>query len=157
MFHVEASSLAEYFAYDPEREHDLRAVDGVVRVAAPELERHFFTGTGAGKPGMSIKMIGYGTFQYRVKASREPIDWPVVALALQKNYLSLYVSAVEDGAYLLNQYAGRLGKVRVGQNCARFEKAADLDTGTLAELVRRIGTGLAAGELELRYGRAEKD
>ncbi|WP_344425677.1 DUF1801 domain-containing protein [Amycolatopsis minnesotensis] len=156
MYHVEASSLAEYFAYDPAREHDLRAVDEVVRAAAPGLERHFFTGTGTGKPGMSIKMIGYGTFRYRVKASPEPIDWPVVALALQKNYLSLYVAAVEGGEYLLNQYAGRLGKVGVGQNCARFEKAADLDTGVLTELARRIETGLAAGELELRYGRVGK-
>ncbi|QWF79457.1 DUF1801 domain-containing protein [Amycolatopsis sp. CA-230715] len=157
MFRVEASSLAEYFAYDPIREQDLRAVDEVIRAAAPGLERHFFTGTGDGKPGMSIRMIGYGSFQYRVKASRDPIDWPVVSLALQKNYFSLYVSVVEDGDYLLSQYAGRLGKVKVAHNCARFVKAADLDTGTLAELVRRIETGLAAGELELRYGRTKKD
>ncbi|WP_158883725.1 DUF1801 domain-containing protein [Amycolatopsis anabasis] len=157
MFKVEASSLEEYFSYDPAREQDLRSIDKVIRKAAPKLKRHFFTGTGDGKPGMSIKMIGYGTFQYTVKASQEPIDWPVIALALQKNYLSLYVSALESGDYLVNQYADRLGKTSVGQNCARFKKAADLNTDALAEMVSRIETGLETGELELSYGRVKKN
>ncbi|UMP04824.1 DUF1801 domain-containing protein [Amycolatopsis sp. EV170708-02-1] len=155
MFTVAASNLEEYFAADPAREADLRAVDRLVREAAPELKREFFGGTGAGKPGMGMSLIGYGKFQYRVKSSSEPIDWPIVGLALQKNYLSLYVAAVRNDRYLVEDYAGRLGKVGLGQNCVRFKKAGDLDESGLGALLHHVQDGLATGELEPRYGRVK--
>lgn len=155
MFIVAASSLQEYFAADPAREADLRAVDRLIREAAPELTREFFGGTGAGKPGMGMSLIGYGKFQYRVRSSPEPIDWPVIGLALQKNHISLYVSAVRDGRYLVEDYASELGKVSLGRNCVRFAKADDLDGSGLGSLVRHIRNGLATGELGLRYGRVK--
>src|SRR3954447_8498362 len=105
MYKVAASSLQEYFRADPDREPDLRAVDKVIRESAPGLKRRFFGGTGDGRPGMSMTMIGYGSFQYRVKGSEEPIDWPVVGLALQKNYLSLYIAAVNGEKYVVEENA----------------------------------------------------
>ncbi|WP_125801084.1 DUF1801 domain-containing protein [Amycolatopsis sp. WAC 01416] len=156
MFTVAASNLKEYFAADPVREADLRAVDRLVRNAAPELKREFFGGTGAGKPGMGMSLIGYGKFQYQVKSSAEPVDWPVIGLALQKNYLSLYVSAVRNDRYLVQDYAGELGKVSLGQNCVRFKKADDLDDSGLGTLLlHHVQDGLATGELELRYDRVK--
>jgi hypothetical protein len=153
MFKVEASTLEEYFAADPGREADLRAVDRLIRATAPGLARRFFGGTADGSPGMSMRLIGYGLFQYRVKSSAQPVDWPVVGLALQKNYLSLYVAAVEDGAYVVGQYAGRLGKVKLGRNNITFAAFADLDRTGLAELVAYVDRGIADGSLEARYGR----
>jgi hypothetical protein len=44
MFRVHASSIEEYFAFDPAREGDLRQVDEVIRAAAPGLERWFVAG-----------------------------------------------------------------------------------------------------------------
>ena len=73
MFRVTAVSVEEYFAFDPAREPDLRAVDDVIRAAAPNLTRWFVSGTPEGKPGMRMTMIGYGEFLYTVKASSEPV------------------------------------------------------------------------------------
>jgi hypothetical protein len=42
---------------------------------------------------------------------KEPGVWPVVALAAQKRYLSLYVCAVVDGEYVAERYASELGDV----------------------------------------------
>src|ERR1700759_666695 len=78
MFRVTAASVEEYFAFDPARESDLRAVDEAIRAAAPTLTRWFVQGTPEGKPGMRMTMIGYGDFMYTVKSSPEPIRWPVV-------------------------------------------------------------------------------
>lgn len=152
MFKVEASSIGEYFSADPAREADLRAVDRLIRSAAPGLTRRFFGGTADGSPGMSMKLIGYGLFQYQVR--NQSVDWPVIGLALQKNYLSLYVAAVEDDTYVVERYAGRPGKVSMGRNNIRFKTYADLDHETLSELVAYIGDGVAADRLTLRYGRA---
>lgn len=154
MFTVAATTLTEYFAADPAREPDLRQVDEAIRAGAARLPRHLFTGTGKGRPGMSITMIGYGRFQYRVAGSDEPIDWPVLGLALQKNYISLYVAAVDGDRYLVEEYAGRLGKAEVGRNMLRFRKADDLDRDSFAELLRRIDDGVADGSIGFRYGRA---
>ncbi len=60
MFKVTAGSVEEFFRFDPAREQDLRAVDTLIRAAAPSLPRWFFPGTRPGQPGMTITMIGYG-------------------------------------------------------------------------------------------------
>ncbi|WP_163511708.1 DUF1801 domain-containing protein [Fodinicola acaciae] len=155
MFKVDASTVNEYFSADPAREADLRAVDRLIRSAAPALKRQFFGGTPGGRPGMSMRLVGYGLFQYHVKASAQPIDWPVIGLALQKNHLSLYVAAVEDGAYVVERFAGRLGKVSLGRNNIRFRTYADLGHDGLTDLVRYVGDGIVSGRLELRYGRVQ--
>ena len=38
-------------------------------------------------------MLGYGEQPYQTKSMKEPIDWPVVALAAQKRHISLYICA----------------------------------------------------------------
>ena len=98
MFKVDAGSVEEYLRFDPGREADLRTLDGLIRGAAPGLARCFVPGTPDGQPGMTMTLIGYGQFQYSVKSSPVPVTWPVLGLALQKNYISLYNSAAGDGA-----------------------------------------------------------
>jgi hypothetical protein len=69
-------STDEYFDADPAREADLKAFDALVRQTIPSLERWFCGGADAGKPGMRMKLIGYGAFQYEVK-SGERVEWPI--------------------------------------------------------------------------------
>lgn len=153
MYRVDANTVEEYFTADPERENDLRAVDRLIREMAPALKRHFFAGTAEAKPGMAMKMIGYGTFQYRVMSSREPVDWPVTGLALQKNYISLYFSTTREGRYIVEDYAGELGKVSIGKNCVRFKTMGDLNDRTLASLLKDVEASTRSGEHTLQYGR----
>ena len=102
----------------------LTRVHEVIRTAAPGLE-----------PAVAGKMLNYGPFHYRYATGREG-DAYVVSLASQKRYVSLYICAVVDGAYLAEANAGRLGKVSVGKSCVRFNKVEDLDLDVLAEVVR---------------------
>jgi hypothetical protein len=53
---------------------------------------------------MRMNLIGYGCFQYEVKSGRRA-QWPIVGLALQKNYISLYTSVVQDGAPITDRHA----------------------------------------------------
>jgi hypothetical protein len=148
MFKVTAGSVEEYFRFDPAREHELRAVDALIRASAPSLARWFVPGTPAGEPGMTMTMIGYGRYEYETKSSAVPIAWPVVGLALQKNYISLYSSAHDDSGPFVRGYAGRLGRARVStKGVVTFTSRHDLNPDALAEMLTAIEAGLAAGKL----------
>jgi hypothetical protein len=113
MFKVRAGSVEEYFRFDPAWEDALRELDAVIRAAAPALSRWFVPGTTPGQPGMTMTMVGYGQYRYTVKSSPAPVTWPVLGIALQKNYLSFYSSAYSNGSPFSCAYAGRLGRARV--------------------------------------------
>jgi hypothetical protein len=136
MFCVDVDSLEAYFAFDPKREGDLRRLDALISKAAPSLKRHFHKGTPAGEPGMRFKMIGYGKSFYRATTG-ENVEWPVVGVALQKNYISVYFAVTKLGAAVTDPCAGRLGELRVSRNNFSFERFDDLDSSPAAAFVQR--------------------
>jgi len=133
MFRVDVESLKDYLDFDLKRKSDLQNLDRLIRRSTPGLKRYFHRGTSAGQPGMRFKMIGYGKFQYLARTGQS-VDWPAVGVALQKNYISVYLSVMKGGASLIQPYAGRLGELRVGRNNFSFEKYEDLDVCALASL-----------------------
>ncbi|WP_050402708.1 hypothetical protein [Bradyrhizobium embrapense] len=133
MFRVAADSLESYLAFDPGRTADLEQVHAVMRKAAPSLKRHFHAGTPAGEAGMRMNMIGYGRFCYAIKSGKTAV-WPVIGVALQKNYISIYVAVTRNGKPLVSCYAGRLGELRAGSNNFSFEAFADLKAAAVAAL-----------------------
>ena len=133
MFRVDVETLEAYFAFDPKREADLRRLDALISKAAPSLKRYFHKGTPAGEPGMRFKMIGYGKSFYHATTG-EKIEWPVVGVALQKNYISVYFAVTKRGAAVTDPYAGRLGELRMGRNNFSFERFDDLDLSSAAAL-----------------------
>jgi hypothetical protein len=132
---IEADSRDAHFAAAGDRGSELRALDQLIRTHAPDLEP---TNAGA--------MLGYGELPYQTKSMKEPGVWPLLSLAAQKNYLSLYVCAVVDGRYVAEQYAAELGKVNCGKSCVRFKKAADLDPDGLARMLTDLNQRYVAGE-----------
>ena len=148
MFKVAAGSVEEYFSFDPAREAELRVLDALIRAAAPSLARWFVPGTPVGEPGMTMTMIGYGRFEYTVKNSAASVSWPVLGLALQKNYISLYSSVSGGGRPFAAGYSGRLGRARVSsKGVVTFTSRDDLNLEALAEMIAAIEAGLAAGGL----------
>jgi hypothetical protein len=133
MFRVDVDSLKDYLDFDVKRRTDLRKLDTLIRRSAPGLKRYFHSGTPAGEPGMRFKMIGYGKFQY-VAGNGQYVDWPVVGVALQKNYISVYLSVTKDETSLIQIYSGELGQLRVGRNHFSFRTYEDLDIRLLASL-----------------------
>jgi hypothetical protein len=90
--------------------------------------------------GSEQKIIGYGDFSYQ-RPKGETIEWFVVGLAAQKNYISLYVTAADEDGYLVKKYADRLGKAKVGSSALSFKSADDLDLDVLTELLERAKDG----------------
>src|SRR6185437_1440335 len=95
---------------------------------------HFHAGTPAGEAGMRMNMIGYGQFRYAIKSGKTA-SWPVIGVALQKNYISVYVAVTRNGKALVPFYAVRLGELRMGGNNFSFVKFADLNPGAVASLI----------------------
>lgn len=122
---VKAKTVKEYFNMLPkERQEPLKFIDKFIKKNAPKLKSVF-----------AYNMPGYGSFKYR-NYKNEIIDWPVIALASQKNYISIYVCALEDGKYIAEKYKKDLGKVSVGKSCIRFKKIEDLNLKTLEKVIK---------------------
>lgn len=85
--------------------------------------------------GSQQAIIAYGDYTY-VRPGKKDVEWFVVGLALQKNYISIYISAVENGQYVVEKYKDKLGKVKTGKSNISFTKLADLDLAELLHLVR---------------------
>lgn len=122
---TKANTTEDYLAQLPEeRRKILEKLDELIRTNAPNL-----------KPVFSYNMPGYGAFKY-TNYKKEVIDWPAIAIASQKNYVSLYVCAVEDNEYIAEKYKDDLGKVSVGKSCIRFKKLDDLNMDTLVKVIK---------------------
>jgi hypothetical protein len=80
------------------------------------------------------KIVGYGQMRFRYASGKEG-DWFPIGLANQKQYVSLYVCIVEDGAYLAEARASKLGKVKVGRSCINMKKLSDLNLVELEALL----------------------
>ena len=155
MFLVIADSVQTYFDFDPKRKGDLKMMDALMRRVAPSLKRYFHEGTHAGSAGMRMKMIGYGKFRYAVK-SGETITWPVVGMALQKNYISVYISVMKDGLPIVQSYLGKLGELRMGHNNFSFERFGDLNVKALSSLFAEVAKIFDAdADGSVRYARSK--
>lgn len=119
---------------DPEIAETMGTLDHLITSAMPGRRRALFVGKFWG--GTDQEIIGYGHIvQPRPKG--EDVHWFLVGLARQKDHYSLYVNAVADGAYLGQQYKGRLGKVKLGSASIGFKRLDDIDLEVLHELLAR--------------------
>jgi hypothetical protein len=76
----------------------------------------------------------------------------VIGVALQKNYISVYVTVTRQGAPLVSFYAGKLGELRAGNNNFSFERFDDLKQDAVSTLVTEVaGIYKADPENPVRY------
>ncbi len=139
---VKAKSVKEYFDNLPlERQEPMEFLHAFIQKVAPSLKTNFL-----------YNMPGYGSFKY-TNHKKELLDWPIIGLASQKNYISLYICAVENGEYIAEKHKNELGKVSVGKSCIRFKKIDDLNLVTLEKVIKKaekspglIGESLKGGD-----------
>ncbi len=156
MFKVDVDSLQAYLDVDPARKSDLLKLHALLGRAAPGLKRHFHAGTPKGHAGMRMKMIGYGRFHHTA-TSGERVAWPVIGVAMQKNYISVYLAVTKDGAPVLRSHAGRLGEKRSGGGNFSFEAFDDLDAKALSSFFAEVARLFAAdADNPVRYMQGEK-
>ena len=120
---IQAKTIEEFFKASGEKKDDLRKLDQIIIETVPDVQRGL-------KVTPSISMIAY----WPAGMSRE--KWPVIALAPQKHYLSLYVRGVKDGQSLGDYYANRLGKTNNGKGCIRFRFLSEVSTEGLQQLIK---------------------
>ncbi len=122
---TKAKTVKNYLAAVPaDRRELVEFMHDFIQKSAPSLKPHF-----------SYNMLGYGSFPYR-NYKKEQIEWPVIALASQKHYISLYVCAVENGKYIAEKHKKELGKVKVGKSCISFKKLEDVNLVTLKKVLK---------------------
>jgi hypothetical protein len=121
-----AKTPEEYIEIVPElRKQDIQALHTLIKKTVPKL-----------KPRILYGMIGYGAYRYRYASGREG-DWCLVALASQKNYISVYVSCAENGKYLAEIYKDKLPKASIGKSCIRFKALKDIDLSVFIEIIKK--------------------
>ena len=119
---MKAKTADEYIAaLDEPRRGEIARIDKFIRGALPKkgYEPHVSSGMGVG-------MLAYGTFHYKYASGREG-DWSRVALASNKQYISLYVCASDGTQYVAEKYKKQLPKASIGKSCVRFKRFDDLD------------------------------
>ena len=98
-----------------------------------------------------FEQISYGMISYVVPISKYPRGYhakrgeplPFLALASQKNYISLYhmgmYSNAEVKVWFINEYAKRVPtKLDMGKSCIRFKNGSSIPYDLIAELCRKI-------------------
>jgi hypothetical protein len=121
---TKAQTVKDYLEAVPEeRQSDINKLHKFIQKTVPKLKTHF-----------AYNMIGYGSFPY-LNNKKEKLEWPVIALANQKNYISLYVCAVDKGQYIAEKHKAELGKVSVGKSCIRFKKLEDVNLPALKKVL----------------------
>jgi hypothetical protein len=123
-------TVPQYLASLPEdRQAELERVRRVVRERLPE---GYVEGTGY---GMICYTVPLGV--YPDTYNKQPLMY--VALASQKNYLSLYLMpAYADGEQeqrLRDAFAAKGKKLDMGKSCIRFKRADDLDLDVIGDIV----------------------
>ena len=124
-----------------ESREDMKTLDAAISDVMAGQPRELYTGKFWG--GSDQEIIGYGRYEY-TRSSGVEVVWFVAGLALQKNYISVYLSAVEGDEYLSEKYGKDVGKVKVGKSSISFKSVADIDLDKLTDLVARardVGEG----------------
>lgn len=144
------TSPDEYIASLPDGiRDDVAALDAEIAGILADEERVLWEGRMWG--GTEQRIIGYGAVR-QVNRSGAAVDWFLIGLAAQKAHLSIYVSAAEDGQYLVQRYADRLGRVKVGSANVTFRRLADLDLQAVREMVERSRAGVRGGDSAVEGG-----
>lgn len=113
---------------------DLRALDALIAVELAGLERVLWEGVMWS--GTEQRIVGYGGIS-QPRPRGGSVDWFLVGLAAQRRHLSVYVNAAEEGRYLVQAWADRLGRVKVGSAAITFGRLDDLDADGFRALLRR--------------------
>ena len=122
---IVTQSPDEYLASieDDEVRAAMIQLDSVIAGALPGRRRVLWEGVFWGGTEQSI--IGYGDIR-QPRSRGQEVEWFLVGLARQKSNFSIYLNAVEDGAYLGQRFADQLGKVKIGAASVGFRRVDDL-------------------------------
>ena len=142
---VKEETVESYLENVPtERSETVLFLHKFIQKAAPTLKPHF-----------ASNMLGYGVMKC-LNHKKQEIEWPVVAMANQKQYISIYICATFNGQYIAEEWKEKLGKVSVGKSCIRFKKLEDVDLKGLEAVLKLAEKHPGYGTVEERKAVKEK-
>jgi hypothetical protein len=119
-----ATSIEEYLMQVPaDRRKNIDFLHAFIQKAVPKL-----------KPYYAANMIGYGSFYY-LDSKKQKRDWPIISLANQKDYITIYVCALKDKAQA-EEYRKDLGKLTKSITCIRFKNMEEIKLETLKAVLK---------------------
>ena len=104
---------------DDVRRPQLEELDARIRSVEPGLRRYVDRG-----------FLSYGRYSYRSRSGRSG-DWMCLAIASNKQYISLYAGPIG-----LEPFVSRLPKANLGRGCIRFKRLSDVDLAVIDEVIR---------------------
>ena len=120
-----ATTIEEYLMLVPEdRKKDINFLHAFIQEAVPKLVPHY-----------ASNMIGYGSFSY-VDSKKQKREWPIISLANQKNYITIYVCALIQDKAVAENYKKDLGKLTKGISCIRFGNVDEIKLATLKTVLK---------------------
>ncbi len=118
---IEANSVEELIEKSGDKKEGLLIIDKLIQDTAPLLDQWLLKSD-------TYVMIGYGRSKYDNK-------FPLIALAPQKNFISLYVVGEKDGVLFTTLYKDNLGKVKAGKSCIQIKNIDNINLTALKELI----------------------
>jgi hypothetical protein len=119
-----AKTPEEYISLiDEPRRSEIKTLHEFIKKIIPNENPHILSG-----------FIGYGTIHYKSPSGREG-DWSTVALASNKNYISVYICAIDGKQYVAEKYKSELPKASIGRSCIRFKYIKDIDLNVLKKVI----------------------
>ena len=120
-----ATSVEEYLSMVPaDRKKEIDFLHNFIQKAVPKLKPHY-----------ASNMIGYGSFYYLDKKKQKKA-WPIISLANQKNYITIYVCTIVKDKAAAEKYKKDLGKLTTGLSCIRFKKIEEINLETLKTVLK---------------------
>jgi hypothetical protein len=108
---------------DTQIREDVQALHKMIRRVAPALEPQTrFKGT-----------LGYGKFNVHYETGRQG-EWCKLGISYGKQ-VTLHCSGLVNGKYVLEGFASRFPRAKVGMTSLRFQKLSDLNLQTLEEII----------------------
>ena len=120
-----AKDVEDYISQLAEpRKSEIQTLHEFIKKVLPKLDTKIYH-----------NIIGYGGYHYK-SPSGSSGDWFTVGLASQKNYISIYICAVDKNKeYLAEKYKDWFPKASIGKSCIRYKKFEDIDFDKLEQLL----------------------
>lgn len=120
-----AKTLEEYLSLVPAgQKKDIDFLHAFIQKTVPKLKPHY-----------AMNMIGYGSFNY-LDSKKQKKAWPVISLAYQKNYITIYVCGRFDDKAEVENLKKDLGKLTKGLSCIRFKKTEEIKLDALKKVLK---------------------
>src|SRR5262245_22561405 len=128
--------IKKHIASQPEpKRSDMLALHVFFQKTMPKAKLWFLDGKDSKGKSVTNPNIGYGpqALKYADGKSREFYQ---IGFSANTSGISVYVLGLEDKNYLSKTFGKKIGKASVTGYCIKFKNLKDINTETLAEVVR---------------------